>query len=230
MLNLVSYQQCGHTAYKPCVQTWTAFVTNQVSCLCQLMETVICRIWISWVGSGWETKEKGENKWLITTIKCRYYTVEYGLYFRSPQLQKMQRYDCEWYYSWARRGFVRTWSDVLQFFPKVKEQKVMEREKIIEKSKRGKEHRRCVWISIQSEFGTSARLCVCVCECECACVFVSGAMSWADTQAGLAGSQYGYIAPCQGEEAPSGGADRLHEPQKYSNPETDADTEEGELK
>lgn len=56
----------------------------------------------------------------------------------------------------------------------------------------------------------------------CVCVW---ALSWADTQAGLAGSQQGYIAPCQAEEAPSGGADRLSEPQKYCNIETVGDRE-----
>lgn len=73
-----------------------------------------------------------------------------------------------------------------------------------------------------SELGMSACLCVCVC--------VSRALSWADTQAGLAGSQKGYIAPCQAEEAPSGGADRLPEPQKYCNMETERDREGDELK
>lgn len=57
-----------------------------------------------------------------------------------------------------------------------------------------------------------------VSKCVHVCVCVGFELS---TQAGLAGSQQGYIAPCQAEEAPSGGADRLSEPQKYCNTETE---------
>lgn len=59
----------------------------------------------------------------------------------------------------------------------------------------------------------------------CVCVCVGFELS---TQAGLAGSQQGYIAPCQAEEAPSGGADRLSEPQKYCNTETEMKREKKE--
>lgn len=55
---------------------------------------------------------------------------------------------------------------------------------------------------------SASKLCVCVFLCVCVRVCVGFELS---TQAGLAGSQQGYIAPCQAEEAPSGGADRLSE-------------------
>lgn len=57
-------------------------------------------------------------------------------------------------------------------------------------------------------------------------VCVSRASGWA----GLAGSQQGYIAPCQAEAAPSGGADRLPQPQEYCNIETEGDRERDKLK
>lgn len=92
-----------HTAYKPCVQTLTAIVTSRVSCLCRLTEIVVCRIWTSWLGWGWETEDRRENRWLIIVIiagiKCRYYIMEYSGYFKSPQRLKMLLYDCKWHYS-----------------------------------------------------------------------------------------------------------------------------------
>lgn len=88
-----------HTVYKPCVQTLTAIVTSQVSCLCQLVEIVICQIWTSWLRLGWETEERHENRWLIimilVKIKYRYYIMEHNGYFKSLQLLKMLLYDCK---------------------------------------------------------------------------------------------------------------------------------------
>ena len=60
--------------------------------------------------------------------------------------------------------------DVIQFLPTVKEPEVIEREKIIEKSQRGKEDRGCICVSIQSL--SLARLRVCVYVCVCVCVYV----------------------------------------------------------